>query len=111
MQRDSNAIPWGFRMQGNSVRKAIPMIFERLTLGGRDFNCPIQVQYVNPNSLAERCGMQTNDYILRIGQASTEHLQHQEAQEQIKRQNNVLEFVLQRFVRQPTESPSHSSIF
>ncbi|CAF0724255.1 unnamed protein product [Adineta ricciae] len=79
MQRDSNAIPWGFRMQG-----------------GRDFNCPIQIQYVNPNSLAERCGMQTNDYILRIGQASTEHLQHQEAQEQIKRQSNVLEFVLQR---------------
>ncbi|UJR21293.1 hypothetical protein I4U23_024385 [Adineta vaga] len=79
MQRDSNTIPWGFRMQG-----------------GRDFNCPVQIQYVNPNSLAERCGMQTNDYILQIGQASTEYLQHQEVQEHIRRQNNILEFVLQR---------------
>lgn len=70
-------------------------------LGGRDFNCPVQVQYVNPGSLAERCGMQTNDYILRIGPVSTEHLLHQEVQEQIRRQNNVLEFVLQRLV------PSH----
>ncbi len=42
--------------------------------------------------------MRTNDYILRIGQISTEYLQHKDAQEQIKRQNNVLEFILQRFV-------------
>jgi hypothetical protein len=67
-------------------------------LGGTDFGTPLQIQYVNPNSLAEQCGMRTNDYILRIGQISTEYLQHKDAQEQIKRQNNVLEFILQRFV-------------
>jgi C-terminal processing protease CtpA/Prc len=71
---------------------------ERNYLGGTDFGSPLQIQYVNPNSLAEQCGMRTNDYILRIGQISTEYLQHKEAQEQIKRQNNILEFILQRFV-------------
>ena len=67
-------------------------------LGGTDFGFPLQIQKVNPNSLAERCGMRDNDYILKIGQMSTEYIQHQEAQEQIKRQNNILELVLQRFV-------------
>jgi hypothetical protein len=79
IQRDSNNIPWGFRMQG-----------------GRDFGSPLQIQYVNPNSLAEQSGMRIDDYILRIGQISTEYLQHKEAQEQIKRQNNILELILQR---------------
>lgn len=58
----------------------------------------MQIQYVNPNSLAEQSGMQINDYIVRIGQTSTEYLDHKEAQEHIKRQSNVLEFILQRFV-------------
>ncbi|CAF0889541.1 unnamed protein product [Rotaria sp. Silwood1] len=100
MQRESHNVPWGFRMQG-----------------GRDFGCPLQIQKVNPNSLAERCGMRADDYILRIGQISTEYLQHQEAQEQIKRQNNILEFILQRGTV-PTSAdynscmnfPSHQSI-
>jgi len=42
--------------------------------------------------------MQSNDYILRIGQISTEFLPHKEAQEHIKRQNNFLDLTLQRFV-------------
>ena len=69
-----------------------------MDLGGKDFGSPLQIQYVNPNSLAEQSGMQTNDYIVRIGPISTEFLDHKQAQEQIKRQNNVLEFILQRFV-------------
>ncbi|CAF4558687.1 unnamed protein product [Rotaria sp. Silwood1] len=79
MQRESNSTPWGFRMQG-----------------GKDFGCPLQIQKVNPNSLAERCGMQPNDYIIKIGQTSTEHLKHPDAQELIKQQNNMLELTLQR---------------
>ena len=66
--------------------------------GGRDYGAPLQIQAVNPNSLAERSGMQSNDYILRIGQISTEFLPHKEAQEHIKRQNNFLDLTLQRFV-------------
>ncbi|CAF0813109.1 unnamed protein product [Adineta steineri] len=79
MQRDSNATPWGFRMQG-----------------GKDFGCPLQIQKINANSLAERCGMEANDYIVKIGQTSTEQLKHPDAQELIKNQNNVLELTLQR---------------
>lgn len=79
IQRDSNNVSWGFRMQG-----------------GRDYGSPLQIQSVNPNSLSEQSGMQSNDYILRIGQISTEFLQHKEAQEQIKRQNNFLDLTLQR---------------
>jgi C-terminal processing protease CtpA/Prc len=67
-------------------------------LGGRDFGSPLQIQYVNPNSLAEQCGVRIDDYIIRIGQISTEYLQHKEAQEQIKRQNNIVELILQRLV-------------
>ena len=40
--------------------------------------------------------MQTDDYIIRIGQTSTEYLDHQEAQEQIQRNGNRLELILQR---------------
>jgi hypothetical protein len=40
--------------------------------------------------------MLANDYIVRIGSTSTEYLDHQQAQEQIKRHTNVLELTLQR---------------
>jgi len=42
--------------------------------------------------------MQANDYIVKIGQTSTEHLKHPDAQELIKQQNNMLELTLQRLV-------------
>lgn len=65
--------------------------------GGRDTFAPLQIQRVNPNSLAEQFGMQTNDYIVRIGSLSTEYLDHQAAQEQMKRFPTVLELTLQRY--------------
>lgn len=74
------------------------MIRNISNLGGKDFGCPLQIQKVNPSSLAERCGMQANDYIVKIGQTSTEHLKHPDAQETIKQQNNTLELTLQRLV-------------
>jgi C-terminal processing protease CtpA/Prc len=70
-----------------------------LNIGGKDFGCPLQIQKVNPSSLAERCGMLANDYIVKIGQTSTEHLKHPDAQEFIKNQNNMLELTLQRLVK------------
>lgn len=69
-----------------------------IDLGGKDFGCPLQIQKVNPGSLAERCGMQGNDYIVKIGQTSTEHLKHPDAQDLIKQQNDLLELTLQRYV-------------
>lgn len=71
-------------------------------IGGKDFGCSLQIQKVNPNSLAERCGMQPNDYIVKIGQTSTEHLKHPDAQELIKQQNNMLELTLQRLADKKT---------
>ena len=70
----------------------------RCLSGGKDTASPLQIQRVNPNSLAERYGILNNDYILRIGQVSTEYLDHQSAQEQIKRYSNVLELTLQRYI-------------
>ncbi|CAF0902974.1 unnamed protein product [Adineta ricciae] len=90
MQRETNSTPWGFRMQG-----------------GKDFGCPLQIQKINPNSLAERCGMQPNDYIVKIGQTSTEELKHPDAQELIKNQNNTLELTLQRGA--PPDSNDYNS--
>lgn len=69
---------------------------ENLLLGGKDTYSPLQIQRVNPNSLAERFGMRNDDYIVRIGPVSTEYLDHQAAQEQIKRYPVVLELTLQR---------------
>ncbi len=75
-------------------------MFNNFNLGGKDFGCPLQIQKVNPNSLAERCGMQASDYIIKIGLSSTEHLKHPDAQDLIKQQNNMLQLTLQRLVEQ-----------
>ena len=75
-------------------------IDEKIWIGGKDFGCPLQIQKINPDSLAERCGMQPNDYIVKIGQTSTEELKHPDAQELIKNQNNTLELTLQRLVEE-----------
>jgi C-terminal processing protease CtpA/Prc len=67
-------------------------------IGGKDFGCPLQIQKVNASSLAERSGMQPGDFIVKIGETSTEHLKHPDAQELIKNQNNMLVLTLQRLV-------------
>ncbi|CAF0747664.1 unnamed protein product [Didymodactylos carnosus] len=79
LQRESPSTPWGFRMTG-----------------GKEFNSPLQIQRINPGSLAERCGIQPDDYIIKISSISTEHLKHQDAQDCIMRQQNNLELTLQR---------------
>ena len=101
LQRESNSVPWGFRMQGRRGRSRQQRELVcpcPICLGGKDFSCPLQIQKVNPGSLAERGGMQGDDYIIRIGPISTEHLKHPDAQELIKQQDNLLELTLQRFV-------------
>jgi C-terminal processing protease CtpA/Prc len=100
MQRESNSTPWGFRMQGRIWNKKKRFKYHMFNIGGKDFGCPLQIQKVNPSSLAERCGMQANDYIVKIGQTSTEHLKHPDAQDLIKQQNNSLELTLQRYFKE-----------
>ncbi len=79
LQRTEPSVSWGFNVQG-----------------GKEFHCPLMIQKVNPGSLAERCSIQPNDYILRIGSLSTEHLTHNQARDSIVRQGNNLELTLQR---------------
>ena len=55
---------------------------------------------MNPNSLADRCSIKPGDYILRIGNLSTEHLTHNQARDSVIRQGNNLELTLQRYFNQ-----------
>lgn len=79
LQRTDPSVSWGFNVQG-----------------GKEFNCPLVIQRVNPGSLAERCSIRPSDYILRIGSLSTEHLTHNQSRDSIVRQGNNLELTLQR---------------
>ncbi|BFZ02943.1 hypothetical protein BsWGS_05984 [Bradybaena similaris] len=79
LERTDSSTPWGFRMQG-----------------GKDFSSPLTIQKVNPGSLAAKCGLQTGDIILRIGNTVTEHLRHKDAQTSILESGNRLDLLLQR---------------
>lgn len=56
----------------------------------------IYLSQVNPGSLAAKCGLQVGDLILKIGNTSTEYLQHKEAQASIVESGNRLDLLLQR---------------
>ncbi|XP_076458711.1 PDZ and LIM domain protein 7-like isoform X2 [Babylonia areolata] len=79
LERIDPNTPWGFRMQG-----------------GKDFNCPLSIQRVNPGSLAAKCGLHVGDVILKIGNADTSFLRHKEAQNSIISAGNRLDLLLQR---------------
>ncbi|CAG5115966.1 unnamed protein product, partial [Candidula unifasciata] len=79
LERTDSSTPWGFRMQG-----------------GKDFSSPLTIQKVNPGSLAAKCGLQTGDIILKIGNTVTEHLRHKDAQTCILESGNRLDLLLQR---------------
>ncbi|ELU02263.1 hypothetical protein CAPTEDRAFT_163591 [Capitella teleta] len=79
LDRTDSSTPWGFRMHG-----------------GKDFGCPLSIQKVNPNSLAQQCGLQTGDAIVKIGDSPTDGMMHREAQQTIVSCGNHLELALQR---------------
>ncbi|KAK7507136.1 hypothetical protein BaRGS_00001071 [Batillaria attramentaria] len=79
LERTDSTTPWGFRMQG-----------------GKDFSSPLTIQRVNPGSLASKCGLQTGDIILKIGNTNTDTLRHKEAQNSIIAAGNRLDLLLQR---------------
>ncbi|XP_052767527.1 serine/arginine repetitive matrix protein 2-like isoform X6 [Mya arenaria] len=60
-------LPWGFRLQG-----------------GREFNEPIRIAKINPNSKAYNEGIQVGDYVEGINGQKARGLEHQEAQRLIK---------------------------
>lgn len=71
--------PWGFRLQG-----------------GKDFSAPLSIGRVNPDSIAERAGLQTGDAILKIMGHSTDTMKHKEAQDTIVKSGNQLEMTVER---------------
>ena len=53
---------------------------------------------VTPGSLAQKCGLQVGDAIMKIGDSPTDGMMHKEAQQHIMQCGNSLELALQRFV-------------
>ena len=51
---------------------------------------------VNPQSLAQKAGLQPGDALLQIGDNSTEGMAHEQAKMEIIRSGNELDFVVQR---------------
>ncbi|XP_076458709.1 PDZ and LIM domain protein 3-like isoform X2 [Babylonia areolata] len=79
LRRLNTAAPWGFRLQG-----------------GVDFNTPLSVQVVQPNSISEQCGLKGGDAILAINGVNTDQLTHDEAKQEIVRGGCGLDFIVQR---------------
>ncbi|XP_064616925.1 PDZ and LIM domain protein 1-like isoform X3 [Liolophura sinensis] len=64
---------WGFRLQG-----------------GVDFSTPLSIQVVQPNSVAERCGLQAGDAILKINNMPADTLAHDDAKAEIIRSGDEI---------------------
>ncbi|XP_052070182.1 PDZ and LIM domain protein 3-like isoform X2 [Mytilus californianus] len=73
LSRRDSGVSWGFRLQG-----------------GTDFNIPLSVQSVNPNSVADRAGLQAGDGILFINNANTDQLSHEQAKMEMIRSGNEI---------------------
>ncbi|XP_071105874.1 PDZ and LIM domain protein 3-like isoform X1 [Haliotis cracherodii] len=77
--RPDSGTPWGFRLQG-----------------GTDFSTPLSVQVVQPNSVAEHCGLLAGDAILRINAENTDNLTHENAKMEIVRSGNKIDMLVAR---------------
>ena len=73
LSRRDSGVSWGFRLQG-----------------GTDFNIPLSVQSVNPNSVADHAGLQAGDGILYINQVNTDQLSHEQAKMEMIRSGNEI---------------------
>ncbi|XP_053392586.1 sorbin and SH3 domain-containing protein 1-like isoform X6 [Mercenaria mercenaria] len=80
----SGGSPWGFRLQG-----------------GREFNEPIRIAKINPNSKAYNEGIQVGDYVESINGQKTKGLEHQSAQQLIKTATDQLVLELTRVGSKP----------
>ncbi|XP_076444097.1 PDZ and LIM domain protein 3-like isoform X7 [Babylonia areolata] len=79
LRRPSPTTSWGFRLQG-----------------GVDFSTPLSVQVVQPNSVAEQCGLKGGDAILTINGVNTDQLTHEQAKQEIVRADNYIDVLVQR---------------
>lgn len=79
LDRTDNQTSWGFRMHG-----------------GKEFQSQLSIQRVTPGSLAQKCGLEVGDAIIRIGTVPTDTLKHKDAQDMIIGSGNSLELTLLR---------------
>jgi hypothetical protein len=79
LQRPSDDVPWGFRLQG-----------------GRDFQLPLTVQRVTAGSIAAT-GLNPGDVISSIGDVETAPLTHTQAMQTIKDCGNMLQLGVSRY--------------
>ncbi|CAH8622084.1 unnamed protein product [Heterobilharzia americana] len=77
--REDTSVPWGFRLEG-----------------GTDFGHAINIQHVNPGSIADYSGLRAGDHVIRINQSETKWMRHDDAKMEIIRSNNDLEMYVQR---------------
>ncbi|XP_055381011.1 golgin subfamily A member 6-like protein 1 isoform X2 [Condylostylus longicornis] len=73
------ASPWGFRL-----------------VGGSDYDYPLTVVKVTPDSIAEKAGLQVGDIIVRINDISASPLTHNEAHDVILHCGNTFFFGVKR---------------
>uniref|UniRef100_A0A8B9RMT3 LIM domain binding 3b n=1 Tax=Astyanax mexicanus TaxID=7994 RepID=A0A8B9RMT3_ASTMX len=87
--------PWGFRLQG-----------------GKDFNLPLTISRITPNSKASTGNLTQGDIIMAIDGVSTEGMTHLEAQNKIKLAIHKLSLTMQKSRRPapvPTATPRMDS--
>ncbi|XP_052235401.1 uncharacterized protein LOC127847484 isoform X19 [Dreissena polymorpha] len=77
-------LPWGFRIQG-----------------GREFNKPIRIAKINPNSKACNEGIEVGDYVDSINGQRTSGLEHQDVQRLVKTASDQLILELHRVASNP----------
>lgn len=77
--RKDTSVPWGFRLEG-----------------GVDVGHPLNIQRVTPGGVAERCGLRSGDYVLRINRTDVRGLTHEQAKMEIIRSSNDFEIAVQR---------------
>jgi len=79
LKRETNSIPWGFRLQG-----------------GKDRGLPFQLLKVPLDSLASHSGCKTGDYLVKISGEDVFCLTHDEATQLVKKAGNTLNLVIER---------------
>ncbi|THD29040.1 PDZ and LIM domain protein Zasp [Fasciola hepatica] len=79
LSREDSSVPWGFRLEG-----------------GTDVGHAVNIQRVNPGSVADQCGLRSGDHVVRINQSDTKWMRHEDAKMEIIRSSNDLEMLVQR---------------
>lgn len=84
LQRFDTTQPWGFKMQG-----------------GSEYNLPLHVAQVNPNSVSGQSGLKSGDGIIEICGENVNGWSHEAAKAAMVRAGNDVVFVVQRGAVKP----------